>query len=81
MRAERTVDYDGDNKPCFTAHRFQLTSLASDDDEEFFEIVTYAEEMAAWRLRDERWLIYRTISTNSCNAARSVYAFSTDMPC
>src|SRR6185369_16291931 len=80
MRAERTVGYDGDDEACFTAHRFQLTSLASDDDEEFFEIVTYAEEMAAWRLRDERWLIYRAISTNGGNAARSFYAFSSDMP-
>ncbi|HXE38898.1 MAG TPA: hypothetical protein VN639_10505 [Azonexus sp.] len=80
MSAERTVGYDGDDKPCFAAHHFQLTSLASDDDEEFYEIVTYAEEMAAWRLRDERWLIYRAISTNGCNAARSFYAFSADMP-
>lgn len=80
ISADRTVGYDSDDKPCFTSHRFQLTSLASDDDEEFYEIVTYAEEMAAWRMCDGRWLIFRTISTNSCNLPRGFYAFSAKMP-
>jgi hypothetical protein len=80
IRAERTVGYDADDQRCFTAHRYVLTSLASDDDEEFYELVTYSEEMAAWRLRDERWLVYRRISTNNCNHSRSFYALSPDMP-
>lgn len=78
--AERSVGYDADDSPCFTAHQFILTSMASDDDEEFYEVVTYAEEMAAWRLRDERWLIFRTITTAPCNAPRGFYAVSPDMP-
>lgn len=80
IRAERTVGYDADDQRCFTAHRYVLTSLASDDDEEFYELVTYSEEMAAWRLRDERWLVYRRISTNNCNQSRSFYTLSPDMP-
>lgn len=80
ISAERALGYDVDDHPCFTSHRFMLTSLASDDDEEFYELVTYSEEMAAWRLRDERWLIYRRISTNNCNQSRSFYALSPDMP-
>ena len=80
IRAERTLGYDANDQHCFTAHRYVLTSLASDDDEEFYELVTYSEEMAAWRLRDERWLVYRRISTNNCNQSRSFYALSPDMP-
>jgi hypothetical protein len=80
IRAERAVGYDADDHPCFTSHRFLLTSLASDDDEEFYEVVTYSEEMAAWHLRDERWLVYRRISTNNCNQSRSFYVLSADMP-
>uniref|UniRef100_Q47G01 Uncharacterized protein n=1 Tax=Dechloromonas aromatica (strain RCB) TaxID=159087 RepID=Q47G01_DECAR len=78
--AERSVGYDADDCPCFTTHQFILTSMASDDDEEFYEVVTYAEEMSAWRLRDERWLIFRTITTSTCNAPRGFYAVSPDMP-
>lgn len=80
INAKRAIGYDADNKRCFTTHRYILTSLASDDDEEFYELVTYAEEMAAWRLRDERWLVYRCISTHNCNQSRSFYALSPDMP-
>ena len=78
MPAERALGYDADDRPCFTSHRFLLTSLASDDGEEFYEVVTYSEEMAAWRLRDERWLVFRLISTN--NSPRGFYALSPEMP-
>ncbi len=78
--AQRTLGYDANDQACFTAHRFQLTSLASDDDEEFYEVVSYSEEMAAWRLRDERWLVFRAISTNTCNPPRGFYVISPDMP-
>jgi len=80
ISAERALGYDADERPCFTSHRFMLTSLASDDDEEFYEVVTYSEEMAAWRLRDERWLVYRLIATNNCNLPRGFYVLSPDMP-
>jgi hypothetical protein len=80
IAAERTVGYDADDQPCFTAYRFMLTSPASDDDEEFYQVVTHCEEMAAWRLRDERWLIFRMISTTHCNPPRGFYSFSQEMP-
>lgn len=80
ISAERAVGYDADDRPCFTTHRFLLTRLVSDDDEEFYEVVTYAEEMAAWRLRDERWLVFRRNSADQGGQPRSFYAFSTVMP-
>ncbi len=80
IAAQRSVGYDADDRPCFTAHRFQLTEPASDDDEEFYEIVSRSEEMAAWRLRDGRWLVFRRECAGPCHPARGFYAFSTDMP-
>jgi hypothetical protein len=80
MSAERVVGYDADEQPCYTAHQFLLTRLASDDDEEFYEVVSYCEEMAAWRLRDERWLIFRITSSSNCTQAPGFYALSQDMP-
>lgn len=80
INAERAVGYDADDRPCFATHRFLLTRLVSDDDEEFYEVVAYAEEMAAWRMRDGRWLVYRRNSANQGGKPRSFYAFSAAMP-
>jgi hypothetical protein len=80
INAERAVGYDADDRPCFATHRFLLTSLVSDDDDAFYEVVAYAEEMVAWRMRDERWLVYRRNSANQGGQPRSFYAFSNAMP-
>lgn len=77
IKAERTVGYDADHLPCFTSHSFTLPRPATDDASAAF---AYSEEMAAWRLRDERWLIFRTITTQPCNPPRGFYAISPDMP-
>jgi len=80
INAERAVGYDADDRPCFATHRFLLTELVSDDDDEFYEVVAYAEEMAAWRMRDGRWLVYRRNSAHQGGQPRSFYAFSATMP-
>ncbi len=80
IAAERSVGYDADDRPCFTAHQFVLTRLTTDDDEEFYEAVAYSEELAAWRLRDERWLVFRMVSANQANPPRGFYVISPDMP-
>ena len=80
MSADRSFGYDADDCPCFIAHRFELTRTVSDDDEEFYQVVTYSEEMAAWRLRDERWLVFRRNSNQDCTSPRGFYAFSADIP-
>lgn len=77
MRAERTVGYDADQLPCFTSHSFTLARPTTGDPGGAFD---YSEEMAAWRLRDERWLIFRTITTQPSNPPRGFYAISPDMP-
>lgn len=80
IAAQRAVGYDANDRPCFTAHRFVLTETASDDDEEFYEVVAHSEEMAAWRLRDGRWLVFREIRGDRCGAPRGFYSIGPDMP-
>lgn len=80
INAQRAVGYDADDQPCFTAHRYQLTRLLSDDDEEFYEVVAYCEELAAWRLRDERWLVFHAHSSDNCAPRRGFYTLSHEMP-
>lgn len=79
MEATRSVGYDADARPCYTAHRFVLTNAAPGTDGPR-EIPAYGEEMAAWRLRDERWLVFRIISAGNGALPRGFYAISPDMP-
>ncbi|MDR3323885.1 MAG: hypothetical protein LBS89_06755 [Zoogloeaceae bacterium] len=81
MEASRVVGYDADDKPCYTAYRFSLLEPRSDDGEEFYTVLAYGESLAAWRLRDERWLIWREIRTEEdCAQARSFYSLAQEMP-
>ncbi|NJA89530.1 hypothetical protein HCX48_09880 [Rhodocyclus tenuis] len=79
--ANRTNGYDENEQACYCAYRFVLTSLRSDDDEMFYEEPTYAETTVAWRMRDERWLIYRQIVGNyALGVAHRFYSLSNTMP-
>ncbi|MDR2164623.1 MAG: hypothetical protein LBO79_03135 [Zoogloeaceae bacterium] len=81
LAAERMVGYDADGNACYTAHRFCIVEPRSDDDETFYAVVTYGEELAAWRLIDERWLIWRRIRTEeSPEDARGFYSLSEEIP-
>lgn len=78
--AQRSVGYDADDQPCFTTYRFALTRLVMDDDEEFYEEISRSEQLAAWRLRDERWLVFRIASPGPQPQPRGFYAISPEMP-
>lgn len=80
IRAQRSVGYDADDQPCFTTYSFALTRLVSDDDEEFYEEISCSEQLAAWRLRDERWLVFRRFSSHLHQQPRGFYAISPEMP-
>jgi len=80
MLAERTIGYDEDERPCFIAHQFTLTRLSSDDDEEFYETVAFAEEMTAWRMRDGRWLVLRNTQADPGSKNGDFYAIYPDAP-
>lgn len=80
VQARRSLGYDEDDRPCFISYQFVLTRLITDDDEEFYEAVSYREEGAAWRLRDERWLVFRRVDTGQEHPVQGFYAISPDMP-
>ena len=62
VAADRTVGRDGDCEPCYYAHCYAIHEARSDDDEEYYQVAVYREDMVAWRLRDGRWLAWRKVS-------------------
>ena len=79
--ASRTLGYDEEGQPCYYHHSYIVGELCSDDDEEFYEHIAYGEEVEAWRLRDERWLIWRIVHEDGiCRGNRGFYSFSERMP-
>ena len=81
IAAERVLGYDAAGRPCYTAYRFSLTEPRSDDGEEFYAVLAYGEALAAWRLADGRWLVWREIrAEESCHEARSFYSLVQEMP-
>lgn len=81
IAADRTIGRDESNTPCYCASRYLVTDLQSDDDDEFYETAAYAESLTAWRLRDERWLIYRTVVGNDgMNCVQRFFTLSESMP-
>lgn len=81
IAADRTIGYDEEFEPCYCASRYVLTDLRSDDDDVFYEEPVYAEALAAWRLRDDRWLIFRKVVGNyASGAVQSFFSFSDSMP-
>ena len=81
MPAARCFGFDEDDAACYYAHAYTLTELRSDDDEEYYEVPSYRETVRAWRLRDERWLIYRHLkSGDDCSPGQEFYSFSATPP-
>lgn len=77
MAASRCFGSDEEGHPCFYAHDYALDTIRSDDDEEYYPVVAYGETVRAWRLRDERWLVYRRIDTGEDGSpGRAFYSFS-----
>ena len=81
LPASRTIGYDEEMATCFYRHTYVLGELCSDDGEEFYEAIVYGEEVCAWRLRDDRWLVWKiTHEHGECRGNRGFYSFSEQMP-
>jgi hypothetical protein len=81
LQADHVHGCDASNQPCYSAFRFILTRLHSDDDEVFYEAPVYAETLTSWRLVDERWLVCRTVVGNFDDAsAQTSFSLSDVMP-
>lgn len=80
MPAWRVQGHDADGALCFYAHDYLLTEGRSDNDEDFYTVVTAGEAVRAWRLCDDRWLIYRQVcGDDEYTPGRPFYSFS-DFP-
>ena len=77
LDAQRWIGYDADEQPCYTAHHYALPAQRNPENP---AEVAYSEVLAAWRLRDERWLVFRLIGTGSTVLPRGFYLISPDMP-
>lgn len=76
-QAERWLGFDEDESPCFCRYIFQIPLGQSHEP----GVSMYGEDLAAWRLRDGRWLIHRTIQCQADSQAYyAFYAFSETMP-
>jgi hypothetical protein len=81
MAASRWLGYDADERLCYYAHHYLIEACRSDDDEEFYLAVAGGETLQAWRLRDERWLIYRQpVADDHPSPKRGFYSFSMEAP-
>lgn len=81
IAAERTIGLDENEAPCYCAYRVLLTEPRSDDDEEYYTMLVYAESVTSWRLHDGRWLIHRLIAHDEAGRqARGFYSLSESMP-
>ncbi len=75
--AERWVGYDEEEQPCYCRYRFQVPIGSINHSSEGL----YSEDLAAWRMRDGRWLIHRVINCHAeSKTAYAFYAFSESMP-
>lgn len=75
--AERWMGYDEDEQPCYCRYRFQVPIGALNNAADSL----FREDLAAWRMRDGRWLIHRIIHCHADEAtAYAFYAFSESMP-
>jgi hypothetical protein len=80
LEAARVFGYDPDGLPCYYAHRYRLHGPRKDRAGASGNASSYAEAVVAWLLRDERWLIHRTVRVGENSAAQSFYSFSETMP-
>lgn len=79
--SERWVGYNEDDQPCWVRHRFVIEGrhFSAEPGE---RAVGYCEDLVAWWMRDGRWLIHRTILSQSHKrpTSYSFYALSERMP-
>lgn len=81
MSASRSLGYDQEGELCFYAHEFALEATRSDDDEEFYAVISHGETLRAWRLRDGRWLALRRLETgDDCAPARAFFTLAEQAP-
>ncbi|WP_190275873.1 hypothetical protein [Thiorhodovibrio frisius] len=64
MPARQVVGFDVSGAICFRAYDYRLLDPYSDDDEEFYTLLTYGESAVGWRLKERGWLLYRRVESH-----------------
>lgn len=59
--ARRVLGYEPAGTPCFCSFDYRRLATRSDDDEDLYEVLVYAESVRAWRLKSGRWLVHRRL--------------------
>jgi hypothetical protein len=81
MPASRTLGYDIKGLACYYRHAFVLGETRLDDDEDFYTAIVHGEEVQAWRLRSEQWLVWSVIrKEGDCLGHGGHYRLSQRMP-
>ena len=81
VAADKTTGFDESDLPCYCAFRYVLTETRLDDEDRFYEEPVYAEKRTAWRLRDDRWLVFREVVGNyGADRVHSFFSLSETMP-
>jgi len=81
LASERWVGYDEEESPCYCRYRFRVEGGVRDGLTGDANDGGYSEDLAAWRMRDGRWLIHRIIMCQvSAITSYGFYAFSESMP-
>lgn len=79
--AERWVGYDEEEQPCYCRYCFQIDIGSVAGGVPSGREPGYREDLAAWRMRDGRWLIHRVIHCHADDRqSYAFYAFSERMP-
>lgn len=68
-RACKVLGYDHNGECCYYLHRYALTRVAVDDEDNFYEEEAYFEEVKAWRLAGGAWL-RRTVQAGQAGDCR-----------
>ncbi|MDA8384562.1 MAG: nitrogen fixation protein NifQ [Betaproteobacteria bacterium] len=55
-RTYKILGYDANGECCYYLHRYALSRVLLDDDDNFYEEESYFEEVKAWRLASGVWL-------------------------
>ena len=80
LEAERCFGHSSRKVACYYSHRYRISELRSDDDEDFYIDTLYGEVLHAWLLHDGRWLVHRRVHDGELGEGRAFYSFSRQMP-
>ncbi len=79
IHADRVIGQDEKGFPCYSAQEYCLLDLCCDD-ELIFETVVYGEQIQAWKLVDNRWLVRHAVMMHDRDDECIQHSIRPDMP-